>query len=304
MKEYNLTTQFREQIEHKTKACEKIYNRGLDIWPKFEGKKIFVAGHTGFYGGWIFLFLNYLKMKNISFEINGGSQSTGWKINDCSTYTQFQKEADYVINCVGSSSPDAKEDELFEQHTAGAISLASSLKKGAVMLYISSGVVGSGSPPSSYSRAKESAEWFLKDMGANVRIVRPFATVGPGMGLDKHFAISKFIRQKLKNEPLKISENVVLRSFVHISDLLVQFFYVLTQDSREPFEVGSDDPITIADAARLISDNVVVVKDEFPSNAGKIYSADLTRIKKEFNFKLDYDSKSAILDTLRYYEGF
>ena len=287
---------------------ENIYWRGTDLWPAFAGKKIFVAGGSGFYGKWFVGFLNYLKSeKQIPLEIEWGSKSTGWLINDFTTFTPFQLHADYVINCAGYASANQPEAEMLSQHVAGPITMATGLKKGAVMLQISSGIVNdSKENPNAavlhdYAGAKRAAEWFLKDMGANVRIVRPFATVGPGMGLDKHFAISTFIRNKLANKPLEVSSRQITRSFAHVTDLTVQMFHVLMSESKIPFQVGSDDAITMREAAEYISDNIIIVDTEFPTNATDEYVANLSRVRNELNLSLDFSSKSAILNTLNHY---
>lgn len=287
---------------------ENIYWRGTDLWIAFAGKKIFVAGGSGFYGKWFVGFLNFLKQdKEIPLEVEWGSRSTGWMINDCTTYTPFQYQADYIINCAGYSGTNFTHDEIVSQHVAGPITLASTLKKDAVMLQISSGAINhSGTGPNaailkSYAGAKKASEWFLKDMGVNIRIVRPFATVGPGMGLDKHFAISTFMRNKLQDKPLEVSNRPIGRSFVHITDLLVQMFHVMMGNSKIPYEVGSDDKITMLEAAQVISDNIIIVDREFSTNAVDEYAADLTRIKNDFNLGLDFTSKSAILNTFNHY---
>lgn len=285
---------------------ENIYWRGTDLWMNFAGKKIFVAGSTGFYGSWFSGFLEYLRdVKKIPLEVESRSKSTNWLINDCTTYTDFQHHADYVLNCVGSSAPNLGKDEMLNQHVAGPISMASFLKKEAVFLQISSGVVDESplnvAQLETYRDAKKTAEWFLRDMDANVRIVRPFATVGPGMGLEKHFAISNFIRLKLAGKPIEVLNRPITRSFVHITDLMVQMFHVLFQNSRTPFEVGSDDGISMLEAAKLISDDIILVDKDFPTNAQDVYVADLTNIKSQFNLGLDFDSKSAIMNTYNHY---
>ena len=254
-----------------------------------KSKKVFVAGY-GFYGKWIVDVLTYCGI-----DVRFGSRTFNkWDILRKDTYSGFEKEADFIINCAGRS-------DIFSNSAAignGPEVLCGYKKRTATFLQISSGIVGRKSI-GQYSSDKRSAESSLLEFD-NVQIVRPFASVGPQMGLDKSFAISTFIHNKLLNKPLEVASGVK-RSFCHVSDLIPQILLVLVFGDGEPYEVGSDDIIDLEDAAKIISSDVKVVNKKFQSNAGKTYSANLERMKDQFGYELDYSSLAAVKDTLDFY---
>ncbi|MDC6625437.1 hypothetical protein OEZ82_25750, partial [Leclercia adecarboxylata] len=126
--------------------------------------------------------------------------------------------------------------------------------------------------------------------------------VGPGMNLDAAFAVSAFIRRAMVGLPLEVSTTPITRSFCHINDMIVQCLHVMAHGLGEPYEVGSDDPFLIGEAALLISDDVVLVGRSFQTNAGQSrYIANLTKLRDRFNISLDFDSKTSILDTYHWH---
>ena len=279
---------------------DKIFWRGTDLWSEFAGKTVFVAGATGFYGSWFVDFFTYLQSKGIDLRIEGGSRHAGWDIVDFSTYTDFQRRADFIINCAGYSDANQDEETIWKSHHEGPLILFRSMKLGAKGLQIGTGAIGG---ESLYAQAKQFAEADLNDIGG-LQFVRPFATVGPRMGLDRHFAISTFIRRHLAGQVLEVSNEPITRSFCHIADLVIQMLHVLVNGDGRPYQVGSDSEITIEEAAALISPRVNIVTHPFPTNAASNrYVADLTRIRNQFNLDLEWDSSRAILDTLRYYQS-
>lgn len=275
---------------------DSIYYRGTDLWPALAGKRVFVAGSAGFFGRWFVAALNDLKLRGVAVEFVGGSRAGGWDLNNPRTYSAFQLEADYVINCAGWAIGGSKEDLLL-QHVIGPVNLCNHLHDGATMLQFSSGAARS--PKTQYARVKLGAEQQLQIMGRPLQIVRPFAVIGPGMPLGTPFAIPTFIQRRLAGQSLEVRPGLT-RSFCHIADLIVQCFHVMLAGDGQPYEVGSDDPITVEAAARLISDDVRLVDHEFVTNAGMdTYVADLSRVKSQFNLSLDWTSEQAVVETWR-----
>ncbi len=262
---------------------DSIYYRGTDLWPQLAGKRIFVAGDTGFYGSWFVGFIRYLReIHGITVLVSGGSRQTGWDITKpVETFTNAQCSADYLINCAGSSAAGQSEADLLQTHVVGPVNLANHKRADCVMLQISSGAVSVESN-TGYARAKAMGEHMLRSMCRNLQIVRPFATVGPLMPLNSGFAIPTFIRQTMAGEMLHVS-NTCQRSFCHITDLLVQIFHVMITGDGQPYDVGSDDLITMEQAASTITDQFVLTPDhEFLTNADtSSYSADLARVGRD-----------------------
>ena len=181
----------------------------------------------------------------------------------------------------------------------GPVNLYRSMEKG-LMLQISSGAAPYRR--SKYAAAKDDSERILL---GSVQIIRPYATVGPGMGLDRSFAISTFIRQALAGEPLSVTPGIT-RSFCHITDMIVQMLHVLVAGDYLPYDAGSDDAITMEEAARAISPSVFTTDQELQSNSNcDYYVPNLGRMAGLFgsySLLTNYSSVSAIKDTYEYYK--
>lgn len=280
----------------KTDQIKSIFIRSTEPLSHFAGKRVAVLGHTGFYGSWIKALLEYANTQGYGITILPYSRSNGFDITNTGTYAPIMLSSDYIINCAG----DATGQEDLVAHVFGSSKLRVCMRKSATLLHFSSGAAKDSDTP--YAEAKRQSEKLLLEIGGNNQIVRPFATVGFGMGLDKPFAISAFIKARLANEPLTVVTGI-WRSFAHVSDLIPQCLHVAVHGDGKPYEVGSDNLISIEEAAKLISDNIAFVSsDSFATNArSSAYSADLGRIKNQFNLSLDFDSKAAILRTLNDY---
>lgn len=279
----------------KQSYVQNIISRCETVLSRMEGKRVFVAGGSGFYGSWL---VNVLEEAGI--DVEWGARSNGWDILDPATFTDFQMNADYVVNAAGKS--DGVLDD-YRVMSVGPANIFWAMERG-TMLQISS-----GSAPhcrTDYAAAKNRAEISLL---GQVKIIRPYATVGPGMGLDRTFAISTFIRQALAGEPLSVAPGIT-RSFCHITDMIVQMLHVLVAGDYLPYEAGSDNPITMEEAARVISPNVVLADQDFQSNANcDYYVPNLTRmrtllrgVKSDFDLIVHYHSEEAIKDTYEYYK--
>lgn len=88
-----------------------------------------------------------------------------------------------------------------------------------------------------------------------VKIVRCFAFVGPYLPLDTHFAIGNFINNTLKSEDIIIKgDGSTIRSYMYASDLMVWLWKILLNGvQNDPYNVGSDEAISIKKLAELIT---------------------------------------------------
>jgi nucleoside-diphosphate-sugar epimerase len=88
--------------------------------------------------------------------------------------------------------------------------------------------------------------------GVDVRIVRIFNTYGPFMRPDDGRAVSNFLVQALRNEPITVfGDGSQTRSFTYVDDEIRGFLALLDSDVTTPTNIGNDNEYSIAELARL-----------------------------------------------------
>lgn len=104
--------------------------------------------------------------------------------------------------------------------------------------------------------------YYAKQYGLAVKIARCFSFIGPYLPLDIHYAIGNFIRDALwRDEVLVKGDGLPLRTYLYAADLLVWLLTIMIQGSvGRPYNVGSDQVISIADLARLVRDELAPQK--------------------------------------------
>jgi dTDP-glucose 4,6-dehydratase len=112
-------------------------------------------------------------------------------------------------------------------------------------------------PRGCYDEAKRCAEAFTmayhRAHGLDTRIVRIFNTYGPRMRIDDGRVIPNFFAQALRGEPLTVyGDGSQTRSLCYVDDLVSGILAVLDGPDPMPFNIGTQDEITMLDLARLI----------------------------------------------------
>jgi len=111
---------------------------------------------------------------------------------------------------------------------------------------------------SAYGEAKRAAEMlcaiYAKQHRLEVPIARIFALLGPYLPLGIHFAAGNFIDQAIHGRPIVVQGNgMPQRSYLYAADLTVMLWHMLVRGrSLEPYNLGSDEAISIADLAKLV----------------------------------------------------
>ncbi len=197
------------------------------------------------------------------------------------------------------------------------------------LLLISSGAVYGQQPPaldripetylgapdvnsvnSAYGEGKRAAEYlcsaYQRSHGLASKIARCFAFVGPGLPLDKHFAIGNFINDALNNQEIRVSgDGTPYRSYLHAADLCIWLWTILHDaPANRPYNVGSDHSVSIAELAQRISDHATSGKKAVriantPTGAPpERYIPDISRARKELGLDVRINLDDAISRTL------
>jgi nucleoside-diphosphate-sugar epimerase len=146
-------------------------------------------------------------------------------------------------------------------------------------------------PNSAYGEGKRVGELLCamahKDNGLETAIARCFAFVGPHLPLEAHFAIGNFIRDAINGGYIKVKDGTPYRSYLYAADLAIWLWTILFKgEACHPYNVGSDQEITIAELAQTVAltlggsvaSSTSVLKFSSPATR---YVPDVSRIQKE-----------------------
>lgn len=192
------------------------------------------------------------------------------------TETKF----DEVYNLASPASPPrymAEPTRTISANVAGSLNLLSLLKEGGQFAYTSTsevygdplvspqpesyrGSVDCTGPRSSYDESKRCVESLLfenrRTRGTRVKVVRLFNVFGPRTRPDDGRAVSNFITQALRGQPITIyGDGLQSRSWGYVDDIidaLERFFWLDGIDFPGPLNVGNDREIPVLDVARFV----------------------------------------------------
>jgi dTDP-glucose 4,6-dehydratase len=250
-----------------------------------------VSGAAGFIGshlcdrllerGWDVVGLdNFVTGSPRNLRDGGAGDRRGFELirQDVCAALRIEGQVDYVLHFASPASPvdfPAIPIEILEVGTLGTRNLLElALAKGARFLLASTsevygdplvhpqpesylGNVSTTGPRGCYDEAKRCAEAFTmayhRARGLETRIMRIFNTYGPRMRLDDGRVIPNYFSQALRGEPLTVyGDGSQTRSLCYVDDLVAGALAVLEGPDPMPFNIGSQDEVTMLELARVV----------------------------------------------------
>jgi dTDP-glucose 4,6-dehydratase len=240
---------------------------------------------------------------------------------------------DYVLHFASPASPvdfPAIPIEILKVGTLGTHNmLGLALAKGARFLLASTsevygdplvhpqpesyhGNVNPIGPRSCYDEAKRCAEAFTmayhRAHGLETRILRIFNTYGPRMRLDDGRVIPNYFSQALRGEPLTVyGEGTQTRSLCYVDDLVAGALAVLDGPDPLPFNIGSQDEVTMLELARIVK-RVVESASEIqfrplPEDDPKQRRPDTSRAREVLGWSPRTSLEDGLRRTLEYFRS-
>jgi nucleoside-diphosphate-sugar epimerase len=165
-----------------------------------------------------------------------------------------------------------------------------------------------------YAEGKRAAELMCAVYAAThpieCKIARCFAFVGPHLPLDAHFAIGNFLRDAMRGAAIQIKgDGQPLRSYMYAADLAVWLWTILFRGpSLQPFNVGSDQAISIEDLAQAVlsatnaSSSIEVHQQPIPGSQPRQYVPDVTHAKQQLGLTCEISLEQAIQRTAAWHK--
>jgi dTDP-glucose 4,6-dehydratase len=165
-------------------------------------------------------------------------------------------------------------------------------------------------PRGCYDEAKRCAEAFTmayhRAHALDTRIVRIFNTFGSRMRIDDGRVIPNYFTQALRGEPLTVyGDGSQTRSLCYVDDLVSGILAVLDGPDPMPFNIGTQDEITMLELARLIKELAnspsEIVFRPLPEDDPKQRRPDTTRARTILGWQPQTSMEDGLRRTLEYF---
>ena len=253
--------------------------------------------------------------------------------HDVSNYVWVPGDVDVVMHLASPASPADFERIPIQILKVGALgthnTLGLALAKGAKFFLASTsevygdplvhpqpeeywGNVNPIGPRGVYDEAKRYAEAmtmaYHRHHGVEVRIVRIFNTYGPRMRPDDGRAVSNFMVQALRGEPITIfGDGTQSRSFTYVDDEIRGFLALLDSELNTPINIGNDNEFTIAQLAELIIEvtgsTSELVHRPLPVDDPMQRKPELTKARSLLGWEPTVPLREGLEHTARYFEA-
>ena len=170
-------------------------------------------------------------------------------------------------------------------------------------------------PGSAYGLGKRASEWLVNayaaQHGLRTTIARCFAFVGPGLPLDKQFAVGNFLRDAMARRPIAIQgDGTPCRSYLHAADMAGWLWKILFAGAPgAAYNVGGTQAVSIAELARRVNEllgstePVTLAREPVPGQAAPRYVPDVSKARRELGLPEPLALDEAILRTARWHLG-
>ena len=163
-------------------------------------------------------------------------------------------------------------------------------------------------PVTAYGRGKLEAEQLCIDSGLLVLLPRCFAFVGPYLNLGIHFAIGNFLRDGLQGGPIVVQgDGRPFRSWLYAEELANWLWTILLDGaSGRPYNVGSPECFSIAEAAKLVASCFepaphVEIRGKRSDGPAPRYVPDVTRARQELGLTAAVPLREALRRTIAFH---
>lgn len=166
---------------------------------------------------------------------------------------------------------------------------------------------------SAYAMGKVLAEYlcrlYAKEYSMRIKIARCFASVGPYLPLDVHFAIGNFINHRLRHEEIIIkSDGTPYRSYLYAADLCIWLWTILFLGKNlRPYNVGSDERYSLREVAEFVANTRIpklklkIMKNPSLNTIPDSYVPDISRAQNDLNLAPKVGLREAIHKTINFY---
>jgi dTDP-glucose 4,6-dehydratase len=167
-------------------------------------------------------------------------------------------------------------------------------------------------PRGCYDEAKRCAEAFTmaynRAHGVDTRIVRIFNTFGPLMRTDDGRVIPNYFRQALTGQPITVyGDGSQTRSLCYVDDLVAGALAVMDGPDSKPFNIGSQDEVTMLELARIIKriagSSSEIVFLPLPEDDPKQRRPDTTRAREILGWEPEVPMEDGLSRTLEYFRA-
>lgn len=170
-------------------------------------------------------------------------------------------------------------------------------------------------PKWAYGEGKRLAELLCCIYGdrhqISVKNARCFATIGPGLPLETHFAIGNFIADSLAGRDIIVKgDGTPIRSYIDVADLTVWLLHILAfGKAGNAYNVGSEKCYSIGEIAFKVRDTlapnqeVKILGQAIPQQLASIYVPSTHKAREELGLALTMPLEQSIRNTAAWSKG-